>query len=142
MVVVYLSNRYIRVVDGEVSGGSIHAKSLYYTVDTRGCILNGTITDEDGFREMIRNLWETNHIPRKNVYLVIDSSQFTTKVVDVPALKPKQMMEYISREFTDVERISNPVYGYFPLSRGERKKEKLKRVFASVAPRELVRGYV
>ena len=67
MVVVYLSNRYIRVVDGEVSGGSIHAKSLYYTVDTRGCILNGTITDEDGFREMIRNLWETNHIPRKNV---------------------------------------------------------------------------
>ena len=63
-----------------------------------GCILNGTITDEDGFREMVRNLWETSHIPRRvNVYLVIDSSQFTTKVVDVPALKPKQMMEYISR---------------------------------------------
>lgn len=91
---------------------------------------------------MIRNLWETNHIPGKNVYLVIDSSQFTTKVVDVSALKPRQLMEYISRELTDVERISNPVYGYFPLSGGERKKEKLKQVFASVAPRELVHGYV
>ncbi len=142
MVVVYLSNRYIRVVDGDVSGGNIHAKSLYYSMDNRGCILNGTITDEEGFRDIIRNLWETNNIPKKNVYLVIDSNQFTTKVVDAPAMKPKQMMEYISREFTDVERISNPVYGYFPLSEGDKKKSKLKQFFAAVAPRELVRGYM
>ena len=91
MVVVYLSNRYIRVVDGDVSGGNIHAKSLYYSMDNRGCILNGTITDEEGFRDIIRNLWETNNIPKKNVYLVIDSNQFTTKVVDAPAMKPKQI---------------------------------------------------
>ncbi|MBU3876115.1 hypothetical protein HGO97_009855 [Faecalicatena sp. AGMB00832] len=141
MVVVYLSNRYIRVVEGDASGGKIHAKALYYTIDTRGCILNGTITDVDGFREMIKNLWETNNLPRKGVSLVIDSSQFTTKVVDAPPMKPKQMMEYISREFTDVERISNPVYGYFPLSGSGGKKEKVKRIFSVVAPREFVREY-
>lgn len=183
MVVVYLSNRYIRVVDGDASGRNIHAKALYYTVDTRGCILNGTITDEEGFLDIIKNLWETNKLPKKDVSLVIDSSQFTTKVVEVPMMKPKLMMDYISREFTDVERISNPVYGYFPLSgSGSRsvsdgrsglgsksvsddksgsgsksvsdgksesgsksasgkKKEKIKRVFASVAPREFVQRY-
>ena len=141
MVVVYLSNRYIRVVEGDASGGKIHAKALYYTIDTRGCILNGTITDVDGFREMIKNLWETNNLPRKGVSLVIDSSQFTTKVVDAPPMKPKQMMEYISREFTDVERISNPVYGYFPLSGSDGKKENVKRTFTVVAPRVCVREY-
>lgn len=141
MVVVYLSNRYIRVVEGEASGGRIHAKALYYTVDTRGCILNGTITDVDGFREIIKNLWETNSLPRKGISLVIDSSQFTTKVVDAPPMKQKQMMEYISREFTDVERISNPVYGYFPLSGAGGKKEKVKRIFSVVAPREFIREY-
>ena len=109
MLVVYLSNRYIRVVDGEVSGSKVNVRAMYYSVDTRGCILNGTVMDAEGFTELIRNLWDSNHLPRKGVSLVIDSNQFTTKVTDVPLQKQKQMMQFVSREFTDVERIEDPV---------------------------------
>ena len=84
MLVVYLSNRYIRVVDGEVSGSKVNVRAMYYSVDTRGCILNGTVMDVEGFTELIRDLWDSNHLPRKGVSLVIDSNQFTTKVTDVP----------------------------------------------------------
>ena len=142
MLVVYLSNRYIRVVDGEVSGSKVNVRAMYYSVDTRGCILNGTVMDAEGFTELIRNLWDSNHLPRKGVSLVIDSNQFTTKVTDVPLQKQKQMMQFVSREFTDVERIEDPVYGYFPLPGQTDKKAKVQTVFATMAPRAYIQGYV
>ncbi|MDD2979633.1 MAG: hypothetical protein PHN80_06620 [Hespellia sp.] len=167
MVIVYLSNRYIRVIDGESSGGKLHAKKLLYTVDTQACIVNGTITDEDAFSEMISELWESNHLARKNVQLVIDSNQFTTKVVEAPNFKPKQMLEFISREFNDVERISNPVYGCFEVKedqsgsleegvteetdsnskKSKKKKAKAKntktqKLFATMAPKDFLRKYI
>lgn len=142
MLVVYLSNRYIRVVDGEVSGSKVNVRAMYYSVDTRGCILNGTVMDPEGFTELIRDLWDTNNLPRKGVSLVIDGNQFTTKVTDVPLQKQKQMMQFVSREFTDVERIEDPVYGYFPLPGQTDKKAKVQTVFAIMAPRSYIQGYV
>lgn len=73
---------------------------------------------------------------------MIDSNQFTTKVTDVPLQKQKQMMQFVSREFTDVERIEDPVYGYFPLPGQTDKKAKVQTVFATMAPRSYIQGYV
>lgn len=142
MLVVYLSNRYIKVVSGDVSSGRIVVKNLLFTVDTGGCILNGIVTDEDGFVQLIRNLWETNHLVRKGVRLVVNSSQFTTKVTAAPMQKPKKMMEYVSREFTDVGRISDPVYGYFPLPGKGTKKGRIQNIFAMAAERSFIRYYI
>ncbi|MCD2492416.1 hypothetical protein LQE92_07185 [Lacrimispora sp. NSJ-141] len=142
MLIVYLSNRYIRVVSGEASGGHITVRGLYYTVDHRGCILNGTVTDEEGFLEIIRELWESNGLPKKDVNLVIDSSQFTARVIDVPAQKPAQTIQYLSREFTDVGRISNPVYGCFPMPDEKEHKAKIQTVYASVVQKEFISGYL
>ncbi|MDD3403016.1 MAG: hypothetical protein PHQ72_06635 [Hespellia sp.] len=148
MIIVYLSNRYIRVIDGETSSGKIHVKRMLYTVDTSGCILNGTITDDEAFSEIISQLWETNHLETKNVKLVIDSSQFTMKVVDAPIFKPKQLLEFIGREFNDVERISDPVYGGFVLEETmqqqnpKAKKTKMQKVFATMAPRAFLQKYM
>lgn len=141
MIVVYLANRYIRVVDGESSGERINVRGLYYTMDTQGCILNGTVTDQDGFVALISELWERYHLPKKGVYLVIDSTQFTTKVVHAPIQKPKQMMEYVSREFTDVGRISNPVCGYFPLNGKVTKKAGIQNVFAMMTSKDYIQEY-
>lgn len=145
MIVIYLSNRYIRVVEGECSGGTLQVRKLYYTADTKGCILNGTITDEDSFLEVIQTLWETNHLPKKGIGLVLDSTQFTTKVTNAPAQKPKKMMEYISREFTDVGRIADPVYGYFSIgdaSLPQAKNSKIQTLFATTASRTYIQGFL
>lgn len=142
MLVVYLSNRFIRVAEGEAPGGHVQIRHVYYTIDTRGCILNGIVTDEDGLTEIIQELWETNHLPKKDVYLVVDSSQFTVKVTEAPLQKPKKMLQFIGREFTDVERIENPVYGYFPMPGADRGRKKVQSIFAAMAPRQFVQEYL
>lgn len=143
MIIVYLSNRFIRIVDGESPGGKLNIKNLLYTIDTKGSVLNGTITDEDLFEELIHDLWQSNGLPTKGIKLLIDSTQFTTRVSDAPMLNARQTMQYVSREFTDVERISNPVYGCFVLDGGEgKKKAKTQRLFSMMAPREFVQNYI
>lgn len=144
MIVVHLSNEYIRVAEGDASAGEIRVKRLISTSDTKGCILNGMVTDEDTFLEVMENLWESNHLSKKEVRLLIDSSQLSTKVVDAPSMKPKPLLQYVEREFTDMDRISNPVYGYFQLNAGKGKKKKsaTQRVLAVSASRDMLKKYV
>ena len=141
MLTVYLSNKYIRIVTGDHSSGKVNIRGMYYTIDTTGCLVNGSIVDEESLLELLREQWEVQNLPKKDVYLVLDSNQFTAKVVQVPVLNEKKMMEYLGREFTDVGRISNPVYGYFPLN-GEDKKAKIRQVFAMAAPRDYAIQFV
>ena len=141
MLTVYLSNKYIRIVTGDYASGKVSIRGMYYTIDTTGCLVNGSIVDEESLLELLREQWEVQNLPKKDVYLVLDSNQFTAKVVQVPVLNEKKMMEYLSREFTDVGRISSPVYGYFPLN-GDEKKSKIRRIFAMAAPRDYALQFV
>lgn len=141
MLTVYLSNKYIRIVTGDHASGKVSIRGMYYTIDTTGCLVNGSIVDEESLLELLREQWEVQNLPKKDVYLVLDSNQFTAKVVQVPMLNEKKMMEYLSREFTDVGRISSPVYGYFPLNGGD-KKAKIRQVFAMAAPRDYAIQFV
>lgn len=131
MIVVYLSNQNIRVAEGEYVKGTVKIKGLHHIVDHQGCIINGSVTDKEGLQELLKELWENEKLPRKDVALVINSSQFTTRVLDVPQMKPAQTIEYIRREFADVERIEDPVHSYFPMP--GQKKGKVVNVFAGVA---------
>lgn len=144
MLTVYLANKYIRVVEGTANAQGIHIKRAYYTVDNQGTILNGNIVDEDALFEMLKNLWETNNITKKDVHLVLDTMQFSVRLMQAPQLKPKKLMEYVSREFAGVERIANPVYGYFPIKpeAGKKSKDKTQRLYAQAAPREYVIQFV
>lgn len=135
MLTVYLSNKYIRIVTGESSSGKVNIRGMYYTIDTTGCLVNGSIVDEEALLDILKEQWEMQNLPKKDVYLVLDSSQFNSKVVQVPVMNEKKMMEYLSREFTDVGRIANPVYGYFPLN-GTDKKAKIRQIFAMTVPRD------
>ncbi|MDD5953555.1 MAG: hypothetical protein PUC32_07950 [Oscillospiraceae bacterium] len=124
MITIHLSNRYIRVVDGSVKGRSITVNGMYCVEDTGGCLLNGMVQDEEGFARLIEGLWEKHQLPRKNVRLVVDSSQFTTKILELPKQTEKQLMQFVTREFSDVERIEDPLYGYFPLQNVKEKPLK------------------
>ena len=142
MIIIYLSNRYIRVLSGDAAGERISVHKVYHAVDTAGCILNGTVTDEEGFLEIIKGIWESNNLPRTGIGLVIDSSQFISRVVDVPLQKPAQTLEYLSREFADADRISDPLYGYFPMPGSAGHKAKMQTVYAAVVQREFIQAYL
>lgn len=141
MIAVYLSNKYIRAAVGENTGGKIRVSGVYEVKDERGCILNGTVVDRDEFLELVKELWEKNDLPKRGVRLVVDNNQFTTKVVETPVQKPKQMLEFVSREFADVERIEEPVYSYVSMPGQTEKKAKLESVFATMAPKSTIQNY-
>lgn len=115
MIALHLSNRHIRIVDGTVSGQRVTVQAMYDEEDTRGCILNGIVMDVDAFSDLMRTIWKKYNLPRKDVHLVINSSQFTTKILELPKQSEKLLMQFISREFSDVERIEDPVYSYYLL---------------------------
>ena len=141
MLILYMSNRYVRVVEGEQTGSRIYVRAVYEEEDWNGCILNGTITDEDTFIQLIEKIWAKYDISSRDIHLVIDSTQFNQKIMEMPILKPKQMEEYIQREFADVGRIMDPVYQFFTIGEPD-KKTKQVSVFAMKAEGQFLRDYV
>lgn len=141
MLVVYLSSKYVRVVEGEASPQGIKVKGTYYAEDEKDVIQNGNIADEEGLCEMLSKLWESNVLPKKDVHLVLDSMQFSGKMVLVPKLKESKVLEYIGREFSGVDRINNPVYGYFPV-KSQEALGRMQQVYAMAAPRDYLLQFV
>lgn len=141
MLILYLSNRYVRVIDGEASSGRIHVRAIYEEEDRNGCVLNGTITDEELFLQFLEIIWEKYHISSRSIHLVLDTTQFNLKILDIPILKPKKVEEYIQREFSSVGRISEPVYQYFTIGDPDKEKKQMS-VFAMEAEADFLREYV
>ena len=139
MIVVYLSNQNIRVVEGEYARDAVKIKGMHHVVDTEGCIINGSVTEKEGLQKLLKELWEKEGLARENVVLVVNSSQFTTKVLEVPVMRQLQTLEYIKREFADVERIEDPIHTYFPMP--GQKKGKIQPLFAGVVSRDFLEVY-
>lgn len=138
MLVVYISNKSIKVVKGVYGGGKINIQGLCQMEDNGGSILNGTIVDREALKSMLFEMWNANKLPKKEVYLMLTSNQITMRMLDMPALKEKEMLEYITRELSGVDRITNPVYGYFVVE----KKGKMQKVFATAAPKDYLQQFV
>ena len=104
MLVVYLSNRHIRVIVGEPGKKRIQVRKMCEILDSEGCILNGTITDEEGLSHLLAELWEEQKLPRKGVHLLLDTSQFQSRRMEVPVQKPLEMLQFVKREFQESGR--------------------------------------
>lgn len=138
MLVVYLSNKYIRVVEGSASKGKINVQGMYYTIDSQGAYLNGTVVDRDALVGMLKNLWETNRLPKKQVYLVLNSNQISARILEAPVMNERATVAYITRELAGIDRIADPIYGYFRM----RKEGKMQSLFAMAAPRDYIQQFV
>lgn len=140
MITVYLSNNNIQVVIGEADQKRTVIRKTYYTLDTEGVLINGTVTDQDQFKTLISAFWKENGIPVKGISLVINSTQFITRLLEVPMLKEKKLFEYIPREFADVERTKEPVYTYYTIGRNP--ETKLMKIMATMVESSFMRGYI
>lgn len=65
MLTVYLSNKYIRIVTGESSSGKVNIRGMYYTIDTTGCLVNGSIVDEEALLDILKEQWEMQNLPKR-----------------------------------------------------------------------------
>lgn len=137
--VLYLANQQIQVVIGSPGENKISVERYYEAEAPEGSIINGMVMDTELFVGFMKEFWAANKLPTKDVTLVINSSKFVGKTIEMPELSMKKAYEYIAREFTDVNRNENSLYSYLPLGSGT---GKMKRVYVEGISPDFIHDYI
>ena len=137
-VTVYLSNTDIQVLTGVGAAKSVKVKRFYSTQLPEGCVLNGVITDPGALGDAIKSFWSLNHLPNKDIDLVVNSPQIMVRVPELPLLSDAKTMAYLKREY--VEREEEQILGYYRIS--SNKKAKTAKVCAEIAEEEFLSSYL
>lgn len=136
--VLYLANQQIQAVTGNAGQKKVTVHDTYIADVPEGSIINGIIMDTESFIPFIREFWQKNNLPVKDVILVINSSKFVGKTIELPKLKDSKTLEYIEREFTDVKKEEDEIYGYIPLVSAD---ENIRRIYAESISAEFIKEY-
>lgn len=116
---VFLSNNTVFIACG-AEGKKLprKARSIIYRMP-EGSLLNGMITNEQELTEQLRELWQKEGLPKKNVRLVLESSHFSVKTLDLPPMKRGEIAGVIRREFADMEQYEEKLYDHAVLQERE-----------------------
>lgn len=136
--VIYLSNQDVRVVVGKGKGSQASVSRVCRAQAPEGSIINGLVTNEEAFDAFFREFWSDNQLPKKGVTLVLGSAQAVTRLLHVPKMSHKKMMEYLPREFAEVERTKDPVYSYALMS----KAGAMRHVLATMIDRSFLEPHM
>lgn len=113
--VILLSNRDVKAVTGTARGGKVTIGKVCGAQAPEGSIINGQVIDEEVFDGFLKKFWEDNQLPRKDVTLVLGLSQAVTRIIQVPKMSHRKLMELLPREFAASEERKDPAFGYVDL---------------------------
>ncbi len=134
---VYLSNNTINAVVG-IGGKKIHVKRVCSVEIPEGSLINGIITNEADLSDQLKEFWAQNKLPKKDVALVINSSQLVLKTLTLPKANDKKIREVLPMEFGDVSDQKDPILDYML----ESADKKTISVHAVMTDRSFVQGYL
>ncbi len=139
-VSVYFSNQIIQIAVG-TRGKTGTLKQVYTTIAPEGSIINGIIMDADALGGHMKQFWESNNLPKKDVFLIVNSNKIAGKKLEIPSMNAKKTNEFILREFSDLQRESEEnTIAYTPI--GVDKKTKVKLLYAEMAPKEQLNEFL
>jgi len=138
VTVIGLSGRSVQAVVGKRKGKRVIAEAVYHEYAPEKSIINGQVTREEVFTDFLRAFWGKHRLAKKNVTLVIGSARTVTKVLLLPPMSSKRLMEYLPREFTFAGNAGDSVYTYTILGRENGKN----RVFAAMVEREFLECHI
>ena len=136
--IIYLANQQVQIVTGSSNGKRITINQSYILDAPEGSIINGIIMDGESFISFLRETWSAYKLPSKDVTLVVNSSKFVGKNIEMPTLNDSKTLEFIEREFTDINKGEEYVYGYIPLFQ----ENKIKRIYAENIPSDFIKDYL
>lgn len=137
---VYLSNRNLQIAVGDTKSKKVVLERLYSIDIQEGNLINGVITNQDGLKGQLEEIWTKYEIPRKAVELTVDSTQIASKVLTIPKMNEKNTYELIQNEFTTIDNPSKYLYDYRVISTD--KKGKSARILAAAVNRTLIQSYL
>ena len=79
--ILYLSNELVQVIEAKGKGKTVCVQNVWQEKAPEGSIINGIITYEEAFVAWIRDFFVRNKLPKKEISLVVNSSQFNHKVL-------------------------------------------------------------
>ena len=139
-VSVYFSNQIIQIAVGK-RGAKPTLSRVYTTNAPEGSIINGIVMDAESLTNHLISFWNANNIPKNDVYLVVNSNKIVGKNIEVPALNQKKTLNYIMRDFSDMQRDdqdNTPAY----ILLGTDKKTRIKTVYGEMAPKDQLREFI
>lgn len=137
--IVYLSNQQVQVVTGTRNAKKVSVKECFVATAPDGSIINGMVMDTELFVGFLKELWAEKKLPTKDVYLVINSTKFVGQTIELPVLNDTKTLEYIEREFAELDRGEARIHGYIPLVSNEK---KIQRVYAESILPDFLNDYI
>ncbi len=139
-VSVFFSNQIIQIAVGN-RGKKATLKDVYTTTAPEGSIINGIVMDSEALAAHIRQFWDAQNLPKKDVYLVVNSNKIAGKNLEVPNLSEKKTFAFIMREFSDLQREDDEnTLAYTQI--GVDKKKKVRKLYAEMAPKDQLREFI
>lgn len=137
---VYLSNNTVRVLEGAGGKSSISVGRICEMQLPEGCMINGVITNAAGLEAELKDFWAENKLSKKNVMLIIGSSQFTVKELELPKMSSRKLLDMLPREMADAERKEAPLCDYMYLHK--RDKKNSMHIIGAMVERNFLDDYV
>ena len=139
-VSIYLSNQIIQIAVGQRSrSGSL--KRVYSAFAPEGSIINGIVMDADSLGGFLKNFWEENKLPKNEVYLILNSNKIAGKNLEIPNMNPKKTLQFILREFSDMQRGEDEnTLAY--IQTGVDRNTKLRHVYGESAPKDQLKEFL
>ncbi len=137
--ILYLSNKLVQAVEAREKGKTITVQNIWQDKAPEGSIINGIITDEETFLTWIKTFFTKNKIPKKEVILVVNSTQFGHKILEFPKVKESELKKMIPREFAE-NRSEDTLFTYCELETDSTQKKQ--RILATAVERIFLQSYL
>lgn len=132
MLTVYLTNTELLAVSGSAIGKKYRMNQIWRQELPQDAIQNGDIADAALLKETISAFWKEQKLP-KTANLVINGSRFVLKTIEAPQISGRKLRAFIAREYSDLDRSTQPVFTCFPLA--EDMKKRQMQLLAAVGER-------
>lgn len=136
--VIYLANQQIRAVTGKAGQNKIAVSKCYVGDAPEGSIINGIIMDQESFVGFMKQFFQTNGLDTKDVTLVVNSSKFVGKTIEMPCMNDKKTLDFIEREFADIRRDETFIYGYKQIQNDK----KINKIYVEGIFPDFIKDYV
>lgn len=140
-VVIYISGKQMQVVCAKGVGQKAKVTDAYVVETPEGSVINGTVMDTEAFIPFMKDFFAQHKIPTKEVSLVINSRKIAGKNLDVPVMNAAKTFDYVTREFSDMDREEGEgVFCYTTLQ--SEKGSKLRKVYGETVSKGFIQEYL
>lgn len=135
--VIYLYNGQVQIVTGS-AGSKPNLKGYFMVEAPEGSIINGMVMDTQLFVDFLKKTWTERHLSNKDVTLVLNTSKFIGRSIELPKLNDKKSVEYIRREYSDLGRDTESIFGFLSIN----ENKKTRKVYSESIDPNFIKDYV